>query len=348
MPPLWSSDVQTLPPGGVEDVAREWIGLPVRFPPRPGETIDGFRILRRLYNGLQGTVLAAVDDTNGREVALKFPDPLATADPAWLERFARKEWAGLKMRHPNVVRVISQPPGRRSACYYVLEFLEGQTLTATLAMDRPTPEQVANWLRQAARGVLALHRRGLVHRDIKPDNLFLCREGRVVVVDFGTVRIEGLPPIAAHQPGRQVVGGTPGFMAPELYAGERGTPASDIFALGVTGYWLLTGHMPYGTPEPPLTPRFDPPPLLTELRADIPPTLAAALERCLSPTITARPGDVGELLAWLDTPPPPPCSIPPRFVPLVERLPPRFYRVGFWGMAILCGGALLKCCAGPS
>lgn len=339
-------DVRALPPAGVADVVREWTGLPMLPPPRPGETVDGFRILRRLHAGHQGVVLAAVDERTGRDVALKFPDLLAAADPAWLERFAREEWAGLKVNHPNVVRVLSQPPGRRQACYYVLEYLEGQSLGNVLAAAGGTglpPDQVAGWLGQAARGLMALHRRGLIHRDVKPDNLFLLRDGRLVVLDFGTVRIEGLAPIAADRPGRRVVGGTSGFMAPELYRGERGDPSTDLFALGVTGYRLLTGRMPFGEPESNVAPRFDPPPPLREARPDTPPGLASAVERCLSPSADGRPGDAGELLAWLGDPT---VLAPPRFVPLIDRIPPRFYRIGFWVLLVAIVMGWLACRGG--
>lgn len=318
-------DVDHLPPQGIGDVAREWAKLPVILPPKPGQSIDGFHVLQTLHRGPQGTVLLARDGTDGAEVVLKFPDPLADGHPGALEQFAREEWAGLRLRHANVVRVIGQPEGRRSAWYYVLERLDGATLRALLERDGPQPAaDVAGWLRQAAAGLLALHRRGIVHRDVKPDNLVLTRTGRLVLIDLGLLHIDGL---AAASAGRGMAGGTPGFMAPELYHGEQGDGSTDLFSLGVTGYALLTGKMPYGEPEPMVTPTFGPSVPLAQLRPDVPPALARAIERCLATDRRFRPQDGGELIAWLDQPA---LLAPPRFVPLVERDPLRFYQTGFW------------------
>ncbi|MBF0436256.1 MAG: bifunctional protein-serine/threonine kinase/phosphatase [Magnetococcales bacterium] len=321
-------DVIALPSPEAANLAREWEETPVITPPAPGEMLDGFRMVRKIHSGSQGTLLVAVDTQTQANVVLKFPDPLAVEDPDNLERFLREEWMGLKVRHANVVEVIAQPPGRRSAIYFVMQALEGTTLEQVLKGMRQgaPPESVVDWLRQAAHGMLALHRKGIIHRDIKPENLFLTRSGQVILLDLGTARVAGLEPLEPDAVGRRVVGGTPGFMAPELYQGERGDESSDLFALGVTGYYLLTGRLPFGQPESNVMPDFSAwQPILT-VRPDAPQVLAALLERCLSPDPQKRPGDMGEFLFWLDRP----ALEGMKFVPLLQRNPLRFYQVGFW------------------
>ncbi|MBF0624451.1 MAG: bifunctional protein-serine/threonine kinase/phosphatase [Magnetococcales bacterium] len=324
-------DVLNLPAATLPDLRQEWSRLVIAPLPSTGERVDRYRIRGILCRGIQGVVAVAWDEENGQEVVLKFPDLLAAADPVWLDQFSREEWIGLRVRHANLVRLIPQSRQRRTAAYHVWERLEGHTLEQ-LRQQRggrglPIPD-VVDWLRQAARGLLALHRQGIVHRDVKPDNLFLTHDQRLVVLDFGTARIMGCSPLAPDPSGHRVVGGTPGFMAPELYQGHWGDPGSDLFALGVTAYLLLTGRMPFGHPESHLQPAFDRMMPLAILRPDMPRSLAAAVESCLALRPEERPGDLGELLSWLEQPEL--WSPPPAHRPLLQRNPLRFYQTGFW------------------
>lgn len=322
-------DVARLPAASLAGLLLEWRDLPVIPPPAGGGEVDGFRIDRILHKGGQGVVALAWDRENRLPVVLKFPDLLSASDPAWMERFVREEWIGLQVRHPNVVKALPPAIGRRRAAYHVLEALEGYSLEA-IRQERgrrglPVME-VADWLRQAAKGLLALHRQGIGHGDVKPDNLFLTNDQRVVVLDFGAARIEGFDavPDAPHR----AVGGTPGFMAPELHGSGSGGASSDLFALGVTAYLLLSGRFPYGQPEPYVVPGFEPFVPLTILRPDLPPPLASVVERCLALEPEERPGDLGEFISWLDQPEW--WTAPPAKLPLLQRHPLRFYQVGFW------------------
>lgn len=324
-------DVLQLPSASLPDLLQEWRSLSIMPPPSPGDLVDHYQIRGILYKGMQGVVARAWDEDNQQEVVLKFPDLLAAADPAWLEQFSREEWIGLQVRHANVVRVIPQSSRRRQTAYHVWEVLTGRNLEQVRLQRGPRglpTAEVVDWLRQAAKGLLALHRQGIIHRDVKPDNLFLTHDQRVVVLDLGTARIIGLSPSSPEAMGQRVVGGTPGFLAPELYQGELGDSASDLFALGVTGYLLLTGRLPFGQPESHLMPDFDRMIPLAILRPDIPQPLAAALERCLALKREDRPGDLGELLSWLEQPEL--WFAPPAHLPLLQRDPLRFYQTGFW------------------
>lgn len=322
-------EVRRLPAAKLPELIQEWRVLPVILPPQTGTRLDGFQILRILHQSMHSTVFLAWDEENRQEVVLKLPDLLTAADAGWMDGFSREEWIGLQVRHPNLMRVVPQSPQRRRTAYHVWEYLEGHTLEQ-LRSERgrrglPAAE-VFVWLQQAAKGLLALHRQGIVHRDVKPDNLFLTHDQRLVVIDFGTARIIGIDVSSHPTVGQRLVAGTPGFMAPELYQGNEGSPASDLFALGVTGYLLLSGRFPYGQPEPHLTPAFDPFTPLTILRPELPPPLAAVIERCLALRQEDRPGDLGELLSWLEQselcPPPP--------VALRQCHSLRLYKFGFW------------------
>lgn len=322
-------DVTALPPKGVTDIQYQWREVPVIVPPKVGSEWDGFRVTRKLHAGHQGILLEAVDTHSEENVVLKFPDLLAAEDPMVMERFAREEWTGLRINHPNVVAFHAQPAGRRSAVYCVLEALTGQTLQTLLdgAKQGLPADRVADWLGQTAKGLMALHRKGVIHRDVKPDNLMLTKNGTVVLLDLGTVRIQGLEPLAEEVPGARIVGGTPGFMAPELYAGARGDERSDLFALGVTGYLLLTGRAPFGQPESNVTPDFSHPPAITERQPNVGFQLAAVVARCLAHNPGERFGDMGEFLDALNAPA---RLKKTTFVPLVDRNPLRFYQIGFW------------------
>ncbi|MBF0425375.1 MAG: bifunctional protein-serine/threonine kinase/phosphatase [Magnetococcales bacterium] len=324
-------EVLRLPPPRISGLKLAWRDIPVGIPPGVGAEVDGFRIEQILQKGMQGVVTLALDRERQSLVVLKFPDPLAAGDPAWLEGFVREEWIGLQVRHDNVVKALPLPEGRRRVAYHALEYLEGRSLEV-VRRERGrrgvTAVEIVAWLRQVARGALALHRKGIIHRDIKPDNLILTDEGRVVVIDFGSALVTGLEGKPEAFSGRRIAGGSSGFMAPELYRGDPGGPAADIFALGVTGYLLLSGRFPYGEPEPHMVPTFAPPVPLAVLRPDLPPALTAVIERCLAIKPADRPGDLGELSVWLEQPELLPPAGDDRA--LLTRDPLGFYRLGFW------------------
>ncbi|MBF0109413.1 MAG: bifunctional protein-serine/threonine kinase/phosphatase [Magnetococcales bacterium] len=323
--------VVSLPEANLPELLREWRDRAIQPPPAVGDRVDGYHILRILAKGMQGVVVLARDEEGGQDVVMKFPDLLAASDPAWMEQFAREEWIGLRVRHPQVLA--AQPPAdtRRKAAYHVWQSLTGQTLEQVRQQRGKrgiSATEATLWLCQTAKGLLALHRQGIIHRDVKPDNLFLTTDQRVVVMDFGAARITGLSPLMPEPAGQRVAGGTPGFMAPELYQGEPGDAGSDLFALGVTGYLLLAGSLPFGQPESHLVPDFQKKIPLAILRPDLPPSLTSIIERCLALDARNRPGDLGEFLSWMEQPEL--WSTPPARLPLLHRNPLRFYQTGFW------------------
>jgi len=149
-----------------------------------------------------------------------------------------------------------------------------------------------------ARAVAALHRAGIIHRDIKPDNVILEREASLKLIDFGVVRIPGMED---SQP--QDIPGTPAYMAPEMFDGEAGNEATDIYALGVTMFRAFTGEYPYGNLDATSPPRRERPTPLSALRPDLPAWLQAALGRAVARDPGERFRDMAEFAVEMEAGP---------------------------------------------
>jgi serine/threonine protein kinase len=218
--------------------------------------------------------------------------------------------------------VLTLDAGRQSRLYIVQPFYQGQTLHARLAEEGPF--EIAEGIGVAlklARGVAALHRAGVIHRDIKPDNVILEANGGLKLVDLGVARLKRAEEFAeAEAPG------TAGFKAPEMYDGESGSAATDQFALGVTLYRLFTGAYPWGEVDPSDAPRFDRAPTPPgRRRPDMPAWLEAAVLRAVAVDPDERFEDVEELIHVLETGSA--AAAPaPRPLSLIERDPVRFWQ----------------------
>jgi eukaryotic-like serine/threonine-protein kinase len=216
------------------------------FPPElaPGQTFDGFRIVRELHASNRTQVYLALDEV-GQEVVLKTPSVNFEDDPAYIEQFAKEEWIGRLVASPHVLKVLPRDQPRRHL-YTVTEFCDGQTLRAWMT-DHPKPdlETVRAIVEQIAKGLRAFHRKDIIHRDLKPENVLIDKAGVIKIIDFGSSFAAGFGEMATvvKQP---ALAGTIDYTAPEYHYGERPTNRSDIFALGVIAYEMLTGTLPYG------------------------------------------------------------------------------------------------------
>lgn len=317
-------DVLGLPAPDRDDLEQLIAGRPLLPAPRSGETVDGFELEQLLSDGRYSRVFRALDRVTGRAVVIKFPKEAVAAEAVYRQAFVRESWVASRVRSPWIGEVLDPGTGRQTRLYTVMPFYPGSTLEQRL--HRPPPIPFREGLEIAirlARAMATLHRAGIIHRDIKPDNVILEPGGGLRLVDLGVARLpetEDFP--ATHAPG------TPSYMAPELFAGAVGDERSDQFALGVTIYRLFGGGAyPYGEVEPFSHPRFRKPTPLSRHRPDLPAWLERTLERALAVSPEDRFGDALELAQELEhgLASGAPLGAPPRS--LYERDPLRFWKV---------------------
>ena len=248
-------DVVGLPTAESADIGSAITQLPLIPVPLGGETIDGFVLKVLLSDGRYSRLFGAVDEIEGGEVALKFPKPQVAAVATYRAAFVREAWVGARVNSPGLGRIIELPPGRQTCLYTVMPLYQGELLETRLAR-RPSLglEEGRNIAIKLARAVAALHRAGIIHRDIKPDNVILEADGSLKLIDLGVVRVPGLEDFPPAD-----IPGTRAYMAPEMFAGEPGNEATDIYALGVTMFRAFTGEFPYGNPDATSPPRRDRP-----------------------------------------------------------------------------------------
>ena len=215
-----------------------------------GTLIRDYRIVTELGSGGMGTVFFAEHTLIGRRAAIKVLNPEVSRNEDIVARFFTEAKAVNSIRHPNIVDVTDF--GQTDSMYYIImEMLEGETLGARLEMQRPLDERTGvRILSQVASAVGAVNEQGIVHRDLKPENIFLTNHPDypdfVKVLDFGVVKLMGAPAESSHltRPGSAI--GTPAYMSPEqCLADARLDHRSDIYSLGVVGYEMLAGRLPF-------------------------------------------------------------------------------------------------------
>jgi predicted Ser/Thr protein kinase len=260
------------------------------------EAVAGrYSLERELGRGGMGVVFLARDVALDRLVAIKLlPGDLA-ALPEVRSRFLREARTAAGLAHPNIVPIHSVEE-TRGLVFFVMGFVDGETLGARVRRAGPlAPRDVMRVIQEVAWALGHAHARGIVHRDVKPDNVLLERDtGRALVVDFGIARS-----VAADTPARGVRAGTPQYMSPEQIAGRTVDARSDIYSLGVTAFFAATGRLPF---ESHSTAGFitkhlsELPPPLASLAPALPARFAETVDRCLAKDPDARPGsaeDVG-------------------------------------------------------
>jgi serine/threonine protein kinase len=326
-------DVVELPTVESADVGAAIMQLPLIPTPIDGETVDGFVLNVLMSDGRYTRLFGAADEVEGGEVALKFPKPQVAAVATYHAAFVREAWVGARVSSPWVGRVIELPPGRQTCLYTVMPLYQGELLSNRIAR-RPAVglEEGRNITIKLARGAAALHRDGIIHRDIKPDNIILEAEGSLKLIDLGVVRVPGMEDFPAAD-----IPGTVGYMAPEMFAGERGNEATDIYALGVTMFCAYSGGtFPYGNLDAVSPPRRTRPLALADLRPDLPAWLQQTLGRAIAIDPNERFRDMIEFAVAMENGPARTKGGVPRALTLYERAPVRVWQ----GIAGLLAAAL--------
>ncbi len=284
---------------------------------QPGERVDQYEVVRAIGQGGMGAVYLARDALLGRKVALKVVHPHLVASAGAVERFLFEARATARFNHPNIVTIFGL--GQVHGCpYVVLEYLAGTTLRARL---RDGPLAVGESISLARRVALALeeaHRQGILHCDLKPENVLLPRDGRLRVLDFGLAKLVEKPRFEVEVGSIQEtvdgpegdasgIRGTAPYMAPEQWQSRELGPASDIWAFGVTFYEMLCGERPFrGSPVSiyqQVTDTQEMPVAPADRVPGVPASLSALCLRCLERDPAARPtaGEIAAALAEVRT-----------------------------------------------
>jgi serine/threonine-protein kinase len=280
--------------------------------------MGSYRLVEKLGEGGMGEVWRAEHRMLARGAAIKVIRPSALGAPSGsqareiLKRFEREAQATAALRSPHTIAVYDYGIAKDGTFHYVMELLDGFSLQTLVERFGPLPpERVVRLLRQACHSLAEAHAAGLVHRDVKPANMFVCRLGLDVdflkVLDFGLVKMPG--PRGADAEELTAAGaftGTPAYMPPEVALGEAVDGRADIYALGCVAYWLLTGHLVFesGSSMQLVIDHVRTPPLAPSRRAaqPIPEGLERIVLRCLAKDPAQRPASAAALareLQWL-------------------------------------------------
>jgi serine/threonine-protein kinase len=265
--------------------------------PAPGVLVARrYRIISMLGQGGMGQVYRADDLALDQPVAIKFLDPRFAGRPAWLARFRNEVRLARLVTHPNVCRVFDIS-GPEEAPFLSMEYVEGEDLSKWLRREnRPDTRQVVEVARQICGGLAAAHGAGVLHRDLKPQNILFDRTGKVRLTDFGVA--------AAFEDDwlRNVPSGTPAYMAPEQFAGRNVDVRSDLYSLGIVLYELFAGRPPFEAETVQeyrgLHEHQDPVPL-SEAVPGIDPDLAGMVHHCLRKNPRERPSSALAVAAAL-------------------------------------------------
>jgi serine/threonine protein kinase len=211
-----------------------------------GETLDDYRIEGVVARSGMASIFRGTDLRTGRQVAIKVPHPEMEADPVLFERFQRESEIGAKLDHPGVMKVYTDR--EHSTVYMVMEWAEGRLLRQILSEQKKLPVGRAT---RIVLGVLDaldyIHSHGVVHRDLKPENIMVDSEDRIKLIDFGIAAKAGARRLTFAKLSQ--VMGTPDYISPEQVKGKRGDARSDIYAMGVMLYEMLTGKTPWQGPN---------------------------------------------------------------------------------------------------
>ena len=298
--------------------------LPPRF--KPGQLFDGLRIEEVLHDSRATLLYRVTDQESGQQRVLKTLRPEMADDSDEIRALIMEEWRARRVVSPFFAQRV--PADRRTCLYYLQTWYDGATLQRMLDTDAhfTVGDAVQHGI-HLLKGLSALHRLDIAHRDIKPDNIHIGRDGNLRILDLGVAISLSEDETSQGSPG------TPSYMAPELFSGEKAVAAHDLYAAGVTLYHLLTRKYPYGEIEPFQHPRFGEPVPPTRFRPDTPGWLENVLLKAVSKDPALRFETAEEFLLALERGANRPVGRPPA-TPLALRNPALTWRV-IAGISIL-------------
>lgn len=313
--------------------------LPILKHQSEGATVDGFRIIRLIHSNNRSHIYLAVSPT-GEKVALKFPATETHQDPIYMRRFLMEEWIARRLQSPHVIKA-AETPESRTSLYVVTEFIQGQTLRQWMA-DHPNPsmETIRDIASQMIKGLRAFHRKDMLHKDFRPENIMIDADGTVKIIDLGSTRIAGVQEALPEEDTHML--GTLQYSAPEYIVGDRASVAADQFSLGVVIYEMLTGRLPFRSDAARVETRRDVARLVYRDAQDgsnaVPYWINHALKRATHPDPNQRFAALSEFEAALRAPL---ANVDAQgMTPLLQRDPLRFWQ-GLCAVLVLIILALL-------
>lgn len=291
----------------------------------PGSTLGSYRIVSELGRGGMATVYKAYQSSLARNVAIKVLPEYFAHEPGFLERFQQEAIAVANLRHPNIP-VVHDYGEHDGITYIVSEYIDGGTLTDHLGKPLPLQE-VIKLLRPVAAALDHAHAKGVLHRDVKPSNVLLERDGTPMLADFGLAKMLSSDQTSLTRTG--TILGTPAYMAPEQCEGQELTPTVDVYALGVVAYEMLTGRQPFIGPTPIAV-------MLAQVKDPLPPPhtvnpdIAQRVEDVLLKALSKHPADrhptcmafIEDLTAAVTAPAPAPAAVPVPVEPVAPEPAP--------------------------
>lgn len=341
--------VDNLPDGNDQEVYERLSHLPFPEPLNIGQSLDDLIVIKVLHESPRSQVYlvrktnsssSGSDLKNNNLLVLKTPSVNFSDDAAYIERFVLEQWIGKRVDSPFVVKIIE--PETKTALYTLFEYIDGITLEQWIQQNpKPDVNKVIQLTELISRGIRALHRKDILHQDIKPDNIIIDRNGRPKIIDFGSCYAAGIEEIETPFTREQALG-TAVYSAPETRFRMRKTKKSDLFSLAVIVYEMLTHHHPFGDQLEKLKDQRKTTQL--EYRSAclynpmVPTWMDQALKRALSPQPEFRQEALSEFISNLQRPDRHYASQGTE--PLLQRNPLIFWQ----GLAVLQTSAVILLC----
>jgi serine/threonine protein phosphatase PrpC len=297
--------VEELPISTIDEVHRQLTNLAIPPVMEVGMSIDGYEVKRIIHSGTRSHLYLVQHPEHKRAYVLKAPSKNFVDDVQYLEGFVREQWIGLRIDHDSVMKIF--PPNHESQFLYLLaEYVEGQTLRQWM-YDNPrvSLQQMRDKVNRIVTAMRVLQRMEMVHRDLKPENIMVTADGSIKLIDFGTVKVQGLSEINSPI-SEEIPVGSVNYIAPEYLLQDSCDFRSDIFSLGIIMYEMLAGALPYQMghvhrrmPKKISEWRYQ---SIREHNKDIPEWIDYALKKAVHPNIHKRYNALSEFVSDLCQP----------------------------------------------